>query len=128
MAESTSQGGWTNLPEPGDGYPDARHISPAPLIEELEELKGFALRTKAVDPDDPKSLAILHVVERLRKRLWMGCRVPTEESPEEIASRISFTADTVRNWCQAGHVRHRRTGSGRYRVNVESALDYAAAR
>lgn len=128
MAESTPQDGWTNLPEPGEGYPDARHISPAPLIEELEELTSFALRMKAVDPDDPKALAILHAVERLRKRLWMGCRLPQEGSPKEIANLTSVTEDTIRNWCNAGHVRHRRTGSGRYIVDVDSAVDYAAAR
>jgi len=128
MAKSTSQDGWTKLPEPGSGYPDARHVSPGPLIEELEELESFALQTKAVDPDDPKALAILHAVERMRKRLWMGCRLPQEGSPKEIAKLTSVTADTVRNWCKAGYVRHRRTGSGRYIVDVDSAVDYATAR
>jgi hypothetical protein len=124
--EIRTAGGWTRLEEPPAGFPDAETVRLTPLREELEEMERWARQTQAMNGDSPEAKALLFLVDRLRKRVWEAASYRRELSPLALAKHVggAVTDDTVRLWCQAGHVKHRRTGSGRYFVDVDSALNY----
>lgn len=130
MSTTATGTGWTNLEEPEAGFPDVRRVDPGPLIEEIHEMKRAAAMFAEMDPDDPKAKVLRFAAERMRKRLWKGCDVPVELPPKGIAAlpEIDVTADAVRYWCETEKVKYRRTKSGRYYVDVESALEHAGAR
>lgn len=93
-------------------------------------MKKLASAWAQMDPDDEKAKVLRFVAERMRRRLWKGCDLPVELPPKGIAAlpEIDVTADAVRYWCETDKVKYRRTESGRYHVDVESALEHAGAR
>lgn len=122
--------GFSELPEPNDDFPERRLGRIQPLIEEISEVREFADMLEAVDAGCEKVRFIRFFTERMRKRLWQACDLSQELSPKAIAEleAVDVTADAVRYWCKHDKVKHRRTKSGRYFVDVESALDYAGSR
>lgn len=130
MSTTSTAAGWTKLEEPEEGFPDVQRVSPGPLVEEIQEMKQAAAILAEMDPDDDKAKVLRHAAERIRRRLWQGCDLPVELPPKGIVAlpEVDITADAVRDWCKNDKVKYRRTKSGRYYVDVESALEHAGAR
>lgn len=130
MAGTTESAGWSNTgdTESMSGFPDVSEVSLAPIEEEIMELEQHAARSEQVDPSDPRPRVIRFVVARIRQRLWEASAVPAEETPQQIADRFGVSPDTVIYWCKQQYVKHRQTGSGRYFVDVESAIEHNAGR
>lgn len=117
--------GQENTPAP-EGYPDARRILLDALKDELERLKSLIEGHIAVDPHSEVAKGLSYARERFRAAIWDGARVRDEKPPETVARLLGLSADAVRYWCRKGYVEHRKTKSGRYLVDVQSALDYYA--
>jgi len=81
-------------------------------------------------PGMKKAKVLRHNAERMRKRLWQACDVPVELPPKGIAAlpEITVGTDAVRYWCKTEKVKYRKTKSGRYMVDVQSALEHTGAR
>jgi len=130
MATPTRDAGWTRLEDPPEGFPDVRLVRPEPLAEGIKEMNRAAALLEQMDPDDDKAKVLRFAAERIRRRLWKACDLPRELSPKGIAAlpEIDVTDDAVRHWCKTDKIQHRRTKSGRYYVDVESALEHAGVR
>lgn len=127
MATPTRDAGWTRLEDVPDGYPDVHLVSPEPLAEGIDEMNRTAAALEEMDPDDSKAKVLRFAAERMRRRLWKACDLPRELPPKGIAALpgIDVTAGAVRYWCKTDKVQYRRTKSGRYLVDVDSALEHA---
>jgi len=123
--DRTAGGGWTPLPEPPAGLPEAEFTRIRPLGHELEELGDHIARTLARSPENEEAKAMRFVIERIRRRIWEGTAVIEEATPQALARQLGVSAQTIRNWCVADKVRYRRQGT-HYYVDVASARSYAA--
>lgn len=120
--------GFTELEAPPEGMPERQRVRLTPLVEELRQIKRCIEFLHALDAEDPKLKVLQFMAERLRKRIWEAADEAEEKTPPAMAKLVGVTPDTIRNWCDDGHVRHRKTDSNRYHVDVESCLEYAEQR
>ncbi len=132
MAEDTANwkggaNGWTPVAEPPMGAPEVEFLRLGPLLEELAEIQAHVDRTRAVNPGSVEARAMEFSVKRIRARIWEGLERIEEATPQVLAAQLGVTAQTIRNWCDEGHVRYRRRGR-HYLVDVRSAREYAAVR
>lgn len=124
--DKTGADGWTHLEEPPAGMPEAEYVRLAPLLAELAEWEAHIARTQAINPDSPEAKGMAFCVERIRRRIWEALELIREATPQVLARMLGVSAQTIRNWCNDGKVKHRRRGKF-YLVDVKSAREYAAA-
>lgn len=113
-------------PQVPAGYPDADRIRLQPLLAALEKLKEMAASHREIDSDSLTAKTLQFSALQFRAALWEGAKVKEEKTPEQLGTLLGVSADTVRYWCRQDHVRYRQTKSGRYYVDVQSALEYYA--
>ena len=118
--------GWSPATESPAGAPEAEFVRLAPLFEELAEIQAHVDRIRAYNPTSAEAGAMEFVLMRIRARIWEGLELIEEATPQVLAAQLGVSAQTIRNWCDAG-LQHRRRGRN-YFVDVRAAREYAAVR
>ena len=108
-----------------ESLPDGEFGALSPFVAELEWLKVAIEMHRLTDPECPRAKALELSRNRLRERLWEAVKIETELPPERVAALLDVHSDTVRYWCRKAYVRYRKTRSGRYLIDMASALEYA---
>lgn len=96
-----------------------------PIARTLADLERHAQACLELDPSNSQGRVVQGVVDRIRDAIWEGHTSPDERTPADVARLLSLSEDTIRNWCKAGKVASRRTHSGRFMVDLNSALAFA---
>lgn len=132
MAQETAKrnggaNGWTPVAEPPAGVPEQEFVRLGPLLEELTEIQRHVDRIRAYNATSEEAGAMEFVVKRIRARIWEGLDLIEEATPQVLAAQLGVSDQTIRNWCDEGHIQYRRRGRA-YLVDVRSTREYAAAR
>jgi uncharacterized protein YpuA (DUF1002 family) len=115
------------------GWPQAARVPLEGIRTAVERLQALSSDFREVDEDCSKAKTLAFAAEVVRAAAWAGTAKADMCTPEDVVRRlkaelnVEVTPETVRNWANGG-VRHERTGSGRYRVDYDSVLEFLAQR